>query len=297
MASLLVISGGHPYEADAFGEMIAALGARVGIDWEVTHLVHPEAEDAVAEGAADAADALLFYDMPGYVFANGTLATRPPSAAYRGALARRFGAGRGAVAMHHTLAGWARWEQWHQWLGGRFLDQSEQWTGARVPASGYRHEVSYTAQVVAQHPVCDGLPDEFAVCDELYLAQVDERAITPLVRAHGFAFERDNFYSAELAVAGAMFSREGWDHPSGSNCVAWETRALGAPLIYLQFGDGPQSYANQHVRQLLAQALAYTSAGGVSCGAGCGASCATDGAGGAAGSAAGGGPPVSGEQS
>ena len=88
---------------------------------------------------------------------------------------------------------------------------------------------------------------------------LDARLGAPLVRAEGFAFTRDNFYSAAHAVAGAMFSNEGWEHPPGSNCIAWESRTCPAPLIYLQCGDGPATYANPHVRRILAQALAYTS--------------------------------------
>ena len=254
MRSLLVLSGGHPYEEAPFEALIHALG-----DWEVTHLVHPEAERLVAQGAADDADALLFYDMAGYSFGDGTVTARPPSPGFIAALERRFAGGKGAVALHHALAGWALWEQWHDWLGGRFLYQPGQWRGAAMPASGYRHDVAYTAEIVADHPVTQGLPATFPVTDELYLCPIDEAGLTPLIRAGGFAMTRDNFYSAANAVAGAMFNRDGWDHPPGSNCVGWETRAGNAPLIYLQFGDGPETYANPPVRQLVAQALAYTS--------------------------------------
>ena len=40
-----------------------------------------------------------------------------------------------------------------------------------------------------------------------------------------------------------------------------DSSAGGAPLVYLQFGDGPATYANPNVRQMLAQALDYTSGG------------------------------------
>jgi len=250
MKSLLVLSGGHPYEAEPFDELINALG-----DYDVTHLIHPEAEEAVANGAADKADALLFYDMGGYTFADGTVTSRPPSTAYRKALARRFEAGRGAVAMHHAIAGWAGWPEWHEWLGGQFHYQP----GEHGPDSGYRHDVEYEARVLDDHPVTAGLPARFPVTDELYLCPIDEARVSPLIRAEGFAMTRDNFYSAANAVAGEMFSREGWDHPPGSALLGWETRARNAPLICLQFGDGPETYANPHVRQCLAQALEYTS--------------------------------------
>jgi type 1 glutamine amidotransferase len=250
--SLLVLSGGHPYEAGPFAELVDNLG-----DWEVTHLVHPEGGEADAAGAIATADALLFYDMAGYTFAEGKVRMHPPSPAFREAITARFGSGRGAVAMHHALAGWAEWPEWHTWLGGTFHYQP----GSHGPDSGYRHDVEYETRVVADHPVTRGLPPNFPVTDELYLCPIDEAAITPLVRAEGFTFTRDNFYSAANAVAGAMFSREGWDHPPGSNCIAWESRTCPAPLIYLQCGDGPATYTNPHVRQMLAQALDYTSGG------------------------------------
>lgn len=250
--SLLVLSGGHPYEAGPFGELLAALG-----EWEITHLVHPEGGAVEATDAIARASALLFYDMAGYTFGEGRVTTRPPPAAFRTAVSERFAAGKGAVAMHHALAGWAEWPEWHEWLGGQFHYQS----GAHGPDSGYRHDVAYTGRIVGDHPVTQGLPESFPVTDELYLCPIDETALTPLVRAEGFAFTRDNFFSAAQAVAGAMFSNAGWDHPPGSNCVAWESSTCPAPLVYLQFGDGPATYANPHVRRMLAQALDYTSGG------------------------------------
>ena len=248
---LLVLSGGHPYEAGPFAALLASLDG-----WTVTHLIHPEAERLVGEGCADDADAVLFYDMPGYAFADGQVTARPPSEAYRRAILARFAAGRGAVAMHHALAGWALWPEWHNLLGGRFLYQPGEVRGQAQLDSGYRHEVAYTAQVVAEHPVTAGLPATFAVIDELYLAPVFAEDIVPLIRArHDFVC--DNFHSAAAAVAGRMFDNTGWDHPPGNTCVAWAKQALAARLVYLQFGDGPATYANLHVRRVLANALDY----------------------------------------
>ena len=76
MRDLLVLSGGHPYDEPAFAELLDSLE-----DWRVTHLLHPEAERLVGEGRADKADGLLFYDMPGYTFADGRVETTPPSEA------------------------------------------------------------------------------------------------------------------------------------------------------------------------------------------------------------------------
>jgi len=204
---LLVLSGGHPYEAEPFDALIHSLG-----DWEVTHLIHPEAEEAVS--------------------------------------------GRGAVAMHHALAGWADWPEWHEMLGGRFLYTPGTVRGEAKPDSGYRHDVPYRAQIIGEHPVVASLPSEFPVVDELYLAQVFEDDVEPLARSD-YVFTDDNFYSAARAISGQLYSNEGWKHPPASNLIAWHKQVGNAPLVYLQFGDTPQTYANPHVRQMLANALNF----------------------------------------
>ena len=76
---LLVLSGGHPYEEAPFAALLGSLSG-----WQVTHLIHPEAEEAVAAGAAALADAILFYDMPGYTFADGVVTTRAQAQHYPG---------------------------------------------------------------------------------------------------------------------------------------------------------------------------------------------------------------------
>ena len=255
--TLLVLSGGHPYEEAPFAAFLDAVAGLLPGDWQVVHHDHPEAEERVAAGAADTADAMLFYDMPGYTFADGTVKTAAPSQAFKDAIARRFASGRGAVMMHHAIAGWAQWPQWSEWLGGRFLYQPGPVRGEAKLDSGYRHDVDYVAELVAEHPVLEGIPATFPVNDELYLGEVFEGDVTPLIRAqHDYVAE--NFYSAAHAVAGRMFDNSDWPHPPGSNLVAWAKEAGGAQIVYCQFGDGPHTYANTVVRQIIANALAWT---------------------------------------
>lgn len=248
---LLVLSGGHPYEAEPFADLLASFEG-----WTVTHLNHPEAEIAVAEGAADAADAILFYDMPGYSFGDGRAATRRPSFTYRLAITDYFARGGGAVAMHHAIAGWAEWPEWAEMLGGRFLYDPGEAHGEQHLDSGYRHEVRYDAIVLdPAHPATAGLPPRFPLCDELYLAPI-WGATKPLLRAD-HAFVRENFYSASQAVTGRMFSNDGWDHRPESDLIAWDKPVGTGRLIYLQPGDGPTAYADPNLRRFLANALAH----------------------------------------
>ena len=253
--SLLVLSGGHPFDEAGFDGLLDSLEG-----WTVQHLRHPEAEQAVAGGAADAADAVLFYDMPGYSFADGAVAARPPSPGFVAAIERRLAAGRGLVLMHHALAGWAEWPRWAEIAGGRFLYRPGNVRGRPCLDSGYRHDVDYEAETVAVHPVTAGLPARFAMRDELYLAQVFEDDVEPLVRAR-HDFVAANFYSAAHAVAGRMNENAGWPHPRGSDLVAWARREGSARIVYLQPGDGPDAFRNPPVRRLLANALDWTSQG------------------------------------
>ena len=253
--TLIVLSGGHPFDEEPFANILASLEG-----WDVTHLRHPDAEMAVAQGAADHADALLFYDMPGYDFTSGEALARAPDPAFCDHLRARFRAGKGAVAMHHALAGWAAWPEWAEWLGGRFLYRPDRIHGVDRLDSGYRHDVDYIATVVSEHPITADMAKSFPVCDELYLAEIFTDRITPLLRSD-YAFERHNFYSASQAVTGHMFSNEGWDHPDGSNLVAWLSRAENAHLVYLQCGDGPATYDNPQVRLLIANALDFIASG------------------------------------
>jgi uncharacterized protein len=254
MRRLLVLSGGHPYEEGPFAELLDSLAG-----WQVTHLSHPEAQEAVAQGAAEQADAILFYDMPGYTFADGTVTTRPPSEGYQAAIRAHFAAGKGAVAWHHAIAGWAEWPEWAEMLGGRFLYQPGEANGVALPDSGYRHDVAYSAELLADHPVTAGLPATFELCDELYLAPVFEDKVQPLLRAR-HPFVAENFYSAALAVSGSMFSNEGWQHPPGSDLIAWHKQIGQGRLVYLQPGDGPATYADPNFRQLLGNALEFVAA-------------------------------------
>jgi uncharacterized protein len=130
--------------------------------------------------------------------------------------------------------------------------------GQAVLDSGYRHDVDYTAEVVAAHPVLAGVPPRFAVNDELYLAEVFEADVTPLIRAD-HAFVAANFNSAAHAVAGRMFDNGDWPHSPGSNLIAWTRQVGPAPIVYCQFGDGPKTYENPAVRQIITNALEWTS--------------------------------------
>jgi hypothetical protein len=66
------------------------------------------------------------------------------------------------------------------------------------------------------------------------------------------------FFSADLAIRGRRNDNSGWSHPTGSSLVAWAKTAGKSPLVYLQFGDGPATYADPSFRRTLLNAIEWT---------------------------------------
>jgi len=224
----------------------------------VTFVDQPAAARLMRPGLQEAFDVLLLYDMPGLDFGAAEKASAVgPDPAVREGLCALLDAGIGVVALHHALAGWPGWPDYAELLGGRFLYRRGTVRGAMRLDSGYRHQVAYQAQVVApDHPVTRDLPERFAMNDELYLAEIFEEAVTPLLRAD-HAFTAENFYSATAAIEGQLFSNEGWQHSPGSNLIGWAKRARSSPLVYLQPGDDATTYNNPVYRRLVENALRW----------------------------------------
>ena len=256
--NVLVAVRGHPFDRTAFDAVFQSFE---GI--EATMVDQPAAARLMNPDGMRGYDALVLYDMPGLDFAAPEDAPeyRDPPEELRAGFRALLEQGTGVVALHHALAGWPTWAEYHDWLGGQFFYHPGESCGRAVPDSGYRHDVAYEAEVVPDHPVTAGLPSRFSMCDELYLGQVFADDVTPLLRSSA-TFDRDHFWSAELAVRGRMFANDGWEHPPGSNVIGWTRQALNSRLVYLQPGDGPATYDNPHYRRLVENAIRWVSAKG-----------------------------------
>jgi hypothetical protein len=251
--NVLVAARGHPYLRDPFMAMFDDLP---GIACSLVE--QPAAQRLMTPQGMAGFDVLVLYDMPGLDFgAADPPAYVAPSPEVQEGLLALLDAGKGVLALHHAIAGWPAWDGYAELLGGRFLYKPGVLAGVHRSDSGYRHDVSHQVRVAApDHPVTAGLPPTFTLTDELYLSEVFEEAVTPLLTS-GHAFMREGFYSAAQAVAGRMFSNEGWDHAPGSSLIGWVKRARRSPLVYLQPGDGPQTYADPNYRRLIENALRW----------------------------------------
>jgi type 1 glutamine amidotransferase len=251
---LLVTARGHPYERDAFCGMFEPLQ-----DYAWSLVEQPAAQALFTPAMRQRFAACVCYDMPGVDF---TAAEPPglvePPAGFRESFLELLEQGMGMVFLHHSIAAWPAWEEYAEIVGGRFHYRPASLRGEPWPDSGYRHGVEHTVSVIMEHPVTDGLPARFTMTDEMYLCPVFTDSVIPLL-ASDFRFEDSEFYSAQQAVAGRMFSREGWSHPPGTGLVGWVKHYRNSPIVYLQGGDDPVAYASEHYRQLLHNAIRWVS--------------------------------------
>ena len=250
-----VVTGGHQFDTEGFRAVFDSLE----VDW--FQIEHPTARQLFSEDGASEIDAFVLYDMPGIEFTGSEPPARflQPPDEYIENFSALLERGQGMVFLHHAIAGWPAWPSYAQIIGGHFSYQSIDENGLSRPDSGYRHEVRHAIDVVEiEHPVCAGLDPTFEIVDEVYLFTVYEEDVIPLMRSH-HNFSADNFYSANLAIRGSRDSRRGWRHPDGSNLVAWAKRAGNSPIVYLQFGDGPDVYVDANYRRAVGNAISWVS--------------------------------------
>lgn len=252
---VLVVTGGHRVAMPEFLGAVSAICAERG--WVWAHVTQPAAQDWLRPAQAGAWDAILLHDIPGLRLKRGVapeaVGPDPDTAADLVALLER---GQGLVVLHHAIAAWPGWEGWAEAIGGRFLYAPGLLRGGELPSSGYRM-ASHTVQAVDRtHPVTDGVAD-FSVDDELYFAPVLDDRVHPLLRSDadfsGALFQDTFDEVANGSSTGITCAERG----TGSNLVGWASTAGRSPLVYLQPGDGPSTFADPNFRRLLGNALAF----------------------------------------
>ena len=254
MKNVLLVTKGHPYERQPFYDVFEAMK-----DVEYTLVEQPAARALFTPEQAEPYDAYVLYDMPGIRFGPGGPAYETPAEDYVLQFERLLDSGQGFVFLHHAIAGWPSWPRYADIIGGRFLYTPGELRGVPRIDSGYRHEVTHVVDVVADHPVTQGVPTFFEITDELYLYEVFESDVTPLLTSR-HEFVAENFYSARQVVEeGKMFSNDGWSHPVGSNLIGWCKTEGASRIVYLQCGDDPVAYASAQFQRLVHNAINWVS--------------------------------------
>ncbi|MEL6893727.1 MAG: ThuA domain-containing protein [Actinomycetota bacterium] len=260
MGRVWIVTGGHPFEAEPLLDAVGVAASGAGAVLE--HVEQPEALDRIRPGAE--VDAIVFYDMPGLRFTrdpDDPVEFVAPPPGYLDGLRTMLADGIGMVFMHHAIASWPTSRAFAELIGGRFHYQPGTLRGADYPDSGYLFDVTHTVEVLdPDHDICADLPASFELTDELYCFPVNEFDVRPLMRTT-HSTDSGHFFSAEAALLGWRNERppdDDWSHRPGSDLVAWTREpSPGARLAYLQFGDGPVTYANPTFRGILANAIGW----------------------------------------
>jgi len=257
---VLVVTGGHRVALDDFLAAVAAICAERG--WVWAHTTHPLAQDWLREEHAGVWDAVLLHDIPGLRLKRGE---KPepllPSADTSEALVGLLERGQGLVVLHHALSAWPAWEGWAEAIGGRFLYAPGTLRGEALPSSGYRMATHTVTVVDHEHPVTVGI-ENFEVHDELYFAPVLTDRIHPLLRSDAdFSGElfQDTYDEVSHGVSTGVTCA---GRPAASDLVGWTTVAGRSPVVYLQPGDGPSTFADPMFRRLLGNALEHVASVG-----------------------------------
>ena len=257
--NVLLVTRGHPFDRDSFFDVFDS-----NPEIQYSNVEHPAAQYMFNPEMALNFDCYVQYDMPGITFADGGPQYFEPPMFYKEGVRAMGEAGCPMVILHHCAAAWPAWPEWSEIVGGQFLYTPMQSRGVDCPDSGYNIDVSHIVRPVMDHPITRGI-EPFAMTDEVYLSHVFEDSIIPLF-ASSWDFTKDNFYSAANAVVrGELNSNQGWEHPNGSNIVGWIKNYKNAPVVYLQFGDGPAAYQNPNFRRILAQAIQWASSDEAKC--------------------------------
>ncbi len=251
--NVLALVGGHPFDRNAFAAMFDTMD-----DIAVNFVDHPAASAFYHPDTRKQFDVLLLYDVPGIDLYKGLTDQQPDlhplSMESKKGLKALLDEGIGILALHHAIAGWPDWDGYANYLGGRFQYLSGTLNDKPVQDSGYLQNVSYDIATYP-HPVTEGLPEQFNLTDELYLYEVFDADVVPLLRAQRDFADKD-FYSAEAALRhNRMHFNDGWQHSPGSDLLAWAKVAGQSPLVYIQPGDDARTYGNPDYQRLVKNAL------------------------------------------
>lgn len=251
--NILVVTRGHAFQRDPFYAMFED---NPDIEW--SGVEHPAAQLLFTPEAARHFDCYVLYDMPGIEFkrhGDRKPVFHSPPAFFRDGLMDMLEQGFPLVILHHACASWPDWPEWAEIVGGRFLYEPGVLRGEPRPDSGYRLGVRHRVQPVGEHPITAGI-GPFELDDELYLFEVFEEDVEPLLRSD-FDFTAAQFHSASRALQGHLNDSSGWQHGPGSNLIGWVKHYRNSPIVYLQCGDGPATYNHPQFRALLASAIRW----------------------------------------
>lgn len=160
---VMLVTGGHAFDTVQFFQMFDVLE---GVEYE--HFAQPNANKAIAKGAAEEFDVLVFYDM-----------WKDISADQKAAYLKLTKQGKPFLFLHHSIVSYQKWGEFENIVGGKYVQE-----GKRVPEekiSTYDHDVWLYCYVENHTPITAGI-SEFRFFDEAYGNLRISDNVKPLLR-------------------------------------------------------------------------------------------------------------------
>jgi type 1 glutamine amidotransferase len=149
---VLVITGGHDFEHDAFFKLF---DDNPGITYRAAE--HPNAHALLRPEASKNFDVLVLYDMHQEITDEG-----------KTDFLARLREGKGLVVLHHAIASYQQWPEYSRVIGARYYLAPTTVDGVEKARSTYKHGMHFKLHIVdPAHPVTSGIQD-FEIHDETY---------------------------------------------------------------------------------------------------------------------------------
>ena len=244
---VLVVVRGHPYEREAFDNMLDCLGD------DITYSIvdHPAADLLMNPTAGKNFDVYLFYDLGGPgVVVPGPNGERnrfypDPSPALKTGFEALLKAGKGMVFIHHASAAWAHtWPEYSEVIGGA-CDWYAPVTvrGILDPHHGYYGGTKQHLTVVDKNtPLAAHLGDGFDVTDEAYACAWFPDSVHPLL-------------TTSFAPPDPLVNLN--PKRKFSNLAAWYKSAENSPVFYTQVGHDHSPWQVAQYQQLIRNAIKW----------------------------------------
>ncbi len=163
---ILVITGGHDYNAAKFKEMFASLGSN--IRYQIAEF--PGAYEMFRKENRNRYEVLVFYHMW------QTITTEQAAT-----LADCISEGKPLVVLHHSICAYDDWPEYFNIIGGKYFHKPTTVNGKEYLPSSYKHDVHFKVNIASpENPVTRGIKD-FEIFDETYKGYYVEEGVTPLL--------------------------------------------------------------------------------------------------------------------
>lgn len=193
---VLIISGGHAFEHDAFFKLF-----QDNPDITFKAAEHPNAHALLRPASAKEFDVLVSYDF-----------WQPISEEAKGDFVDWLKQGKGLLVLHHAIASYQEWPEYRKIIGARYYLKKMVVDGVEKPRSAFQHGMHFRIHVAdTDHPVTRGVKD-FDMHDEVYKWFDVAKESHPLLTTDEPESNKIIGWSKTYEAARLVYLQSGHDH-------------------------------------------------------------------------------------